>query len=69
MENFTLRYLSATAICQRLVGTTAKSALEQAMLTCSKREQDKVEELEILAKKAQELLKERYVLCAAQKNP
>lgn len=46
---------------------TAKSALEQAMLACSKREQDKVEESEILAKKAHELLKERYVLWAAQK--
>lgn len=47
---------------------TAKSALEQAMLACSKREQDKVEESEILAKKAHELLKERYVLWVAQKN-
>ena len=46
---------------------TAKSALEQAMLACSKREQDKAEESEILAKKAHELLKERYVLWAAQK--
>lgn len=46
---------------------TAKSALEQAMLACSKREQDKAEESEILAKKAHELLKERYVSWAAQK--
>lgn len=37
----------------------AKSALEQAMLGCSKREQEKVEESEIVAKKAHELLKER----------
>ena len=46
---------------------TAKSALEQAMLACSKREQDKIEESEILAKKGHKILKERYVLWAAQK--
>ena len=45
----------------------AKSALEQAMLACSKREQDKAEESEKLAKIAHELLKERYVSWAAQK--